>query len=106
MQYRNNVFHRDFVSMLKVGKSKKHVQPIYFKWLIFLSLMSMKTILVPVDFSDCSALAVRFAVNLQKKDSGNIVLLHVLDEGETDTSLGTTGSWAGAEDVPTVPYMM
>jgi nucleotide-binding universal stress UspA family protein len=66
----------------------------------------MKTILVPVDFSDCSALAVRFAVNLQKKISGNIVLLHVLDEGETDTSLGTTGSWAGAEDVPTVPYMM
>jgi nucleotide-binding universal stress UspA family protein len=66
----------------------------------------MKNILVPVDFSDCSALAVRFAVNLAMKTSGKIVLLHVLDESEPDTGLGSTGSWAGSEEVATVPYMM
>jgi nucleotide-binding universal stress UspA family protein len=66
----------------------------------------MKNILVPVDFSACSALAVRFAANLANRTSGNLVLLHVLDEAEPDMSLGSTGSWAGAADVPTVPYMM
>jgi len=66
----------------------------------------MKKILVPVDFSECSRLAVDFAANLAQKTEGKIYLLHVLEMGETDAGLGTTGSWAGSEEVATMPYMM
>src|SRR5689334_16761266 len=66
----------------------------------------MKKILVPVDFSSCSALAVKFAANLAHKTSGELVLLHVLDEAEPDPGIGSSGSWAGAEEVATVPYMI
>ena len=66
----------------------------------------MKNILVPVDFSECSANATVLAGNLARKTGSTIHLLHVVEIGETDSSLGSTGSWAGAEDVVTVPYMM
>ncbi|HYV53531.1 MAG TPA: universal stress protein [Chitinophagaceae bacterium] len=66
----------------------------------------MKKILVPVDFSECSRLAAEFAVNLARKTSGEIYLLHVLEIEEPDQGLGSTGSWAGSEDVSTVPYMI
>jgi nucleotide-binding universal stress UspA family protein len=51
-------------------------------------------------------IAVDYAANLAKKVSGEIYLLHVLQAGEVDTSMGTIGSWAGAEGVETVPSMM
>jgi nucleotide-binding universal stress UspA family protein len=66
----------------------------------------MKKILVPVDFSDCSKLAANYASGIARKTSGEIYLLHVLDTAEPDMSLGSTGSWAGSEDVSTVPYMI
>jgi nucleotide-binding universal stress UspA family protein len=69
-------------------------------------IFSMKKILVPVDFSECSKLAVEYAANLVRKVSGELLLLHVLEIGETDSSLGSSGSWAGAEEVTTVPYMI
>ena len=66
----------------------------------------MKKILVPVDFSECSRLAVDFAANLARKTSGEIYLLHVLETGEPDAGMGSTGTWAGSEEVSTVPYMI
>jgi len=66
----------------------------------------MKKILVPIDFSDCSRLAVDFASNLARKVNGEIYLLYVLETEEPDTGLGSSGSWAGAEAVSTVPYMI
>jgi nucleotide-binding universal stress UspA family protein len=76
------------------------------KWRVYLCFSLMKKILVPVDFSECSRLAVEFAASFARKSSAEIYLLHVLESGETDSGLGSTGTWAGAEEVATVPYMI
>lgn len=39
--------------------------------------LPVKKILVPIDFSDCSQFALRYAVNLAKQVDGSLILVHV-----------------------------
>jgi nucleotide-binding universal stress UspA family protein len=39
--------------------------------------LPVKKILVPVDFSDCSLFALRYAVNLARQVNGNLLMVHV-----------------------------
>jgi len=51
--------------------------------------MSMKRILVPVDFSEVSKDAVRSAASLARKTEGDIVIFHVIETSvETETLRG------------------
>ena len=67
----------------------------------------MKTLLVPTDFSETARYAIDFSAEMAKKIDAEVYLLHVLYAPDTDTGLGTGGSWADASDtVMTVPYMI
>jgi nucleotide-binding universal stress UspA family protein len=46
------------------------------------------TILVPVDFSDCSLVGLRFAVRFAKEVGGRIIVLHVTDLGPVMMTTG------------------
>ena len=43
-------------------------------------MIKFKKILCPVDYSDCSAKALRYAAGLALKDSGKLYLMHVIDK--------------------------
>jgi nucleotide-binding universal stress UspA family protein len=50
----------------------------------------MKKILVPTDFSECADRALEFAASLAKKVSGEIFLIHIIDDQDQDT-ISTSG---------------
>ena len=43
-------------------------------------MITFKKILCPIDYSDCSAMALRYAVGLALKDSGRLYLMHTIDK--------------------------
>lgn len=43
-------------------------------------MITFKKILCPVDYSDCSAKALRYAAGLALKDSAKLYLMHVIDK--------------------------
>ena len=43
-------------------------------------MITFKKILCPVDYSDCSAKALRYAAGLALKDSARLYLMHVIDK--------------------------
>lgn len=43
-------------------------------------MITFKKILCPIDYSDCSAKALRYAAGLALKDSGRLYLMHVIDK--------------------------
>ncbi len=42
-------------------------------------MISLKKILCPIDHSDCSKEALRYAVSFARKDEAKLILLHVID---------------------------
>ena len=42
-------------------------------------MISLKKILCPIDHSDCSKEALKYAVSLAMKDEAKLLLLHVID---------------------------
>src|SRR5689334_25141144 len=67
----------------------------------------MKKILVPTDFSECAARALEFAASLAKKISGEISLIHVVDDMEED-SIRASGEWSSVVSSYTqeIPHMV
>ncbi len=43
-------------------------------------MITFKKILCPIDYSDCSAMALRYAAGLALKDSGRLYLMHTIDK--------------------------
>ena len=43
-------------------------------------MISFKKILCPIDYSDCSAKALRYAAGMALKDSARLYLMHVIDK--------------------------
>jgi nucleotide-binding universal stress UspA family protein len=67
----------------------------------------MKKILVPTDFSENAQLAIDYAANLARKISGEIYLLHVVENEDDYSSFNASGEWnsyvtAETVDVPTM----
>ncbi|MEZ0329639.1 MAG: universal stress protein [Dissulfuribacterales bacterium] len=46
--------------------------------------MAISMILVPIDFSDCSATALSYAIKMAATWSAEIILIHVIDSRETE----------------------
>jgi universal stress protein A len=54
----------------------------------------VRTIIVPVDFSDCSLAGLKYAIRMAREIGARIVLLHVADLGPVMMSAGDYGSLA------------
>ena len=54
----------------------------------------IRSILVPVDFSDCSLAGLKYAVVLARQIAARVIVLHVIDLGPVMMSLGDYGSIA------------
>ncbi|KKK97325.1 hypothetical protein LCGC14_2653870 [marine sediment metagenome] len=52
-------------------------------------MISLKKILCPIDHSDCSKEALKYAVSFAMKDEAKLYLLHVIDIRSFDESLDT-----------------
>jgi nucleotide-binding universal stress UspA family protein len=52
-------------------------------------MINLKNILCPVDHSDCSKEALRYAVSFAMKDNSKLYLLHVIDIRAFDESIDT-----------------
>ncbi|MDI6761140.1 MAG: universal stress protein, partial [Candidatus Brocadiaceae bacterium] len=59
-------------------------------------MISFKKILCPIDYSDCSARALRYAAGMALKDSARLYLMHVIDRRVFDYG-------GPVYEVPTVP---
>jgi len=57
----------------------------------------IRTIIVPVDFSDCSLAGLKYAIRLAKEVGARLVLLYVADLGPVMMSTGDYGSPAHTE---------
>jgi nucleotide-binding universal stress UspA family protein len=69
----------------------------------------MRKFLVPTDFSDCARPAIDFAANLARRVSGQVYLLHVIENDDSD-GIPTSGEWsryiAATTATAEVPYMI
>ncbi len=52
-------------------------------------MISLKKILFPIDHSDCTKEALKYAVTFAMKDEAKLYLLHVIDIRSFDESIGT-----------------
>jgi universal stress protein A len=60
-------------------------------------VFKLKTILVPVDFSQCSKKALQYAVSFARQFGAELKLLHVLEQYPAVPELGPTGFETAAE---------
>jgi len=51
-------------------------------------MVTLKKILCPVDHSECSYLALKYAISLALKDEAKLYLMHVIDSRLYDTDNG------------------
>jgi len=68
----------------------------------------MKRILVPTDFSENAQLAIDYAANLARKISGEIYLLHVIENEDDYSGVSTSGEWNSylASETVEIPTMI
>ncbi len=64
-------------------------------------MISFKKILCPIDYSDCSARALRYATGIALKDSSKLYLVHVIDKRVFDYG-GPTYESPSTPDIDTV----
>ena len=67
----------------------------------------IKSILVPTDFSDCAGEALKTACHIARRVNAEIILLHVLADSKSSSSIGERGQWNGADPSSgEIPFMM
>ncbi len=61
-------------------------------------MISFKRILCPIDHSDCSKEALKYAVSFARKDNAKLILLHIIDIRAFNEGLDTISAQVPDED--------